>query len=277
MAKRNQDPPKAENHERWLLTYADLITLLMIFFVVMYTISNINSKKFAQLSQSMSQALIGQNSGYFIGSAPGPLVIQESDKVAGGREMANMTKAKEQIEKYIENQGLKGKVEVSQEERGLVISMKEALLFDLGSADITPEAQKVILSVGKILATLDNSIRIEGHTDNLPIHTARFPSNWELSTTRATNVLDFLVNHAGIAPEKLSATGYGEYRPIVPNTTEANRARNRRVDIVVLRNALDIAEPGNAGQAAQDLQTSQTNQEKLKQLQEGPVTVDQTQ
>lgn len=243
MPRRSADPPKAENQERWLLTYADLITLLMIFFVVMYTISNINSKKFAQLSVSMSQALVGEKSGNFIGDAPGPMMIRES--VAGGKaEIAGMKKAEAEINKYIKEQGLKDKVVVSQEERGLVISLKEALVFDLGSADITPAAKGVILSVGKILLTLPNNIRVEGHTDNLPIHTARFPSNWELSTARATNVVNFLVGQVGMKPEKLSATGYGEYRPITPNTSEPNRARNRRTDIVVLKALLDVAEPG---------------------------------
>ncbi len=248
MGKRNSEPEKKPNHERWLITYADLITLLMIFFVLLYTISNINSRKFAQLAASMSEALLGQNSGYFIGDAPGPLLIQDTTAAGGKNELANMQKAKEEIEKYIESQGLKGKVEVSQEERGLVISLKEALLFNKGSADITPPAREVILKVGQVLSKLPNNVRIEGHTCDLPIHTARFPSNWELSTARATNVVKFLITEVGMKPEKLSATGYGEFRPVVPNTSEANRARNRRVDIVVLRSVLDIAEPGKAGQ-----------------------------
>ncbi len=244
MGRRGREPEKAPNHERWLITYADLITLLMIFFIIMYTISNINSKKFAQLSASMTEALLGQNSGYILGDAPGPLMIPDSTAAGGRTELASMRKAKEEIEKYIEKQGLKSKVEVSQEERGLVISLKEALLFNKGSAQITPPAREVILKVGQVLSQLPNNIRIEGHTCNLPIHTAQFPSNWELSTARATNVVRFLVTEVGIKPEKLSATGYGEFRPVAPNTSEANRARNRRVDIVVLRSVLDIAEPG---------------------------------
>ncbi|PKM82345.1 MAG: chemotaxis protein MotB [Firmicutes bacterium HGW-Firmicutes-14] len=247
MARRSAQPEKAPNHERWLITYADLITLLMIFFVLMYTISNVNSKKFAQLSASMSEALLGQNSGYFLGEAPGPLVIQDSYSPGGKTEMESMKEAKEKLEKYIEEKGLKGKVDVGQEERGLIISLKEALLFKLGSADITPESRDVILNVGRILAEMPNNIRIEGHTCNLPIRTSQFPSNWELSTARATNVVRFLVNNVGLKPEKLSATGYGEFRPIVSNTSEINRAKNRRVDIVVLRTALDVAEPGTEG------------------------------
>lgn len=253
MAKRNQEPEHAGNHERWLLTYADLITLLMIFFIVMYTISNVNSKKFAQLSNSMSEAFLGQASGKLIGEA-GPAIISGSGATGSQAELDKMKKAKEQIDKYIEQQGLKGKVTVDQEERGLVISLKESLLFPLGSASLTPPAQQVIQIVGKILSSMPNQLRIEGHTDNLPIHTAQFPSNWELSTARATNVVNFLTTRVGITPAKLSATGYGEFRPIVANTSEQERAQNRRVDIVVLKSILDVSEPGQAAQGETDSQ-----------------------
>jgi chemotaxis protein MotB len=245
MGRRSKELEKPVNHERWLLTYADLITLLMIFFIVMYTISNVNSKKFAQVSASISEALLGENTGYFIGEVPGPLMINEDVAITGGKiEAANLKAAKEALDKYIKDQGLKGKVEVSEEERGLVISLKEALLFRIGSAELTPGARDVILKVGQVLIKLPNSLRVEGHTCNLPINTFQFPSNWELSTARATNVLRFLANQVGIEPERLSATGYGEFRPIVPNTSEVNRSRNRRVDIVVLKSIFDLAEPG---------------------------------
>lgn len=243
MAKRKAEPEKAENQERWLLTYADLITLLMIFFVLMYTISNVNSKKFAQLSASMSQALLGQNSGHFIGESQGPTPINDTFAKKNKAELESMKKAQNEIEKLVKDQGLAGKVEVSQMDRGLVISLKEALLFNSGSADITPNAKDIVVKVGKILVRMSNQIRIEGHTDNLPIHNQIYPSNWELSTTRATNVVKLLINQVGFSPQNLSATGYGEYRPIVSNNTNLNRATNRRVDIVVLRSVFDIAEP----------------------------------
>ena len=262
MAKRKQEEAGHVNNERWLLTYSDLITLLMIFFVVMYTISNVNSKKFSQLSNSMSQALLGQASGKLIGDA-GPAFISGQGAAAAKAEMESMKKAKEQIDKLVEQQGLTGKVTVTQEERGLVISLKEALLFPLGSADLTPAAQQIIQSVGTILSSMPNQLRIEGHTDNLPIHTAQFPSNWELSTARATNVVNFLISRVGIKPIKLSATGYGEFRPIVANTTEQGRAKNRRVDIVVLRSILDVAEPGQAGQTTQKETGSQNDQPQI--------------
>lgn len=243
MPRRSHEPEKAANHERWLITYADLITLLMIFFVLMYTISNVNSKKFAELSASMSKALLGQNSGEFLGEATGKMPIKESLSQQVKREQLSMLKAQEQIEKLVTEQGLAGKVEVHQQSRGLIISLKEALLFKSGSAAVTPEAQIIVIKVGQIIQRLPNQMRIEGHTDNLPINTALFPSNWELSTARATNVVKLLINKVGLKPEHFSATGYGEYRPIVPNDSEMNMARNRRVDVVVLRSAFDEAEP----------------------------------
>ncbi len=243
MARRNREPEKPANHERWLLTYSDLITLLMIFFVLLYTISNINAKKFADLSASMSKALLGQNSGKILGEAVGQLPIKESLSQQVKIEAQNILKAQQQIEKLIKEQGLAGKVEVSQESRGLIISLKEALLFKSGSAAITPEAKVILVKVGQILKMLPNQMRIEGHTDNLPIHTAAFPSNWELSTGRATNVVKMLIYEVGMGPERFSAAGYGEYRPIAANNNEFNRARNRRVDIVVVKSAFEVAEP----------------------------------
>lgn len=249
MGRRKAEPEKAASHERWLITYADLITLLMIFFVLMYTISNVNAKKFSQLSASMSVALGGAPK--IIGESQGESFIDNMTK-AGAQTAAEveaeaLDKATKSLEEYINLQGLSGKVEITREERGLVISLKESLLFKIGSADINKDAKGTILSVGQVLAVLRNNIKIEGHTCNLPIKTAQFPSNWELSTTRATNVVKFLINEGNFNPERLSATGYGEFRPIVPNTTEKNRARNRRVDIVVLKQKYDSAEPGFTG------------------------------
>ncbi len=250
MGRRGAEAEKEPNLERWLLTYADMITLLLIFFIVMFTISNVNAKKLAQVSASVSEALLGQNSGLLMGESPGPVLLKDTSAAGGKTEMLNMKTAQEQLEKYIEEHGLQKKVEVTQEERGLVVSIKEALLFNKGSAAINPGARDIILRAGQIFTKLPNNIRIEGHTCSLPINTAQFPSNWELSTARATNVVRFMVNQVGMKPERLSAAGYGEFRPIVPNTAESNRARNRRVDIVVLKSAFDVAEPGQAGQAS---------------------------
>lgn len=244
MRRRLQEPETQSNHERWMLTYVDLITLLMIFFIIMYTISNVNAKKFSQLSASLNHAFVGEATGVFVGEAPGPSMITG---ISGSKnEQNNMQEARAEIERYIRDHGLQGKVTVTLEERGLIISLKEVLLFDSGSDSVKPQAKATIASVGKIIGVLPNSLRVEGNTDNLPIHTSNFPSNWVLSVSRAINVVEFLIDNSGIKPERLSVVGYGEYRPIVPNDTENNRAKNRRVDIVVLKQALNLSEAGNS-------------------------------
>lgn len=246
MGRRAKEPEKAPNHERWLITYADLITLLMVFFIIMYTISNVNAKKFAQLSSSLSGALAGESSGYFIGEAPGPAIVPGQAAGGGaGKELEEMEKAQKEIEEYIQGKGLDGRVVVTYEERGLVVSLKETMFFPIGSAEINPKAKETLQVIGQALIKMPNNIRIEGHTCNLPIKTANFPSNWELSTQRATNVVRYLIDQVGFDPKRLSATGYGEYRPLSPNTSEANRTMNRRVDIVVLRSVFNMAEPNN--------------------------------
>lgn len=252
MGRKNREPEKAPNHERWLITYADLITLLMIFFILMYTISNVNSKKFAQLSSSLSDALVGNNSGFFIGEAPGPLQVDGKVQTPGAKaaEKKAMEEAAQKIEGMLKEKGLAGKVEVGLEERGLVVSLKETLLFARGSAEINPASRDVIKKIGEALIKLPNAIRVEGHTCDLPIHTVQFPSNWELSTTRATNVVKFLIGEVYFPPKQLSATGYGEYRPLAPNSTEFNRQTNRRVDIVVLKTIYSGVEPNQSPQTA---------------------------
>lgn len=132
---------------------------------------------------------------------------------------------------------------VEMNERGLVIRVLESTLFELGSADIKPEARQTLDLIATQLVEVPNQIRIEGHTDNLPISTARFPSNWELSTARASSVVRYLITNHGLPPDQVSALGFGEYRPLVPNDTPQNRARNRRVDIVILTDNLSRYEP----------------------------------
>ena len=140
----------------------------------------------------------------------------------------------ESFQELLGDEELAGATDIFMDERGLVVSFKEKLFFDIGSAEIKPEARDLLRRVGEILRRGKNQIRVEGHTCDLPIRTDRFPSNWELSVSRATNVTRFLIEQAGVTPERLAATGYAEFRPIAPNDSEENRVKNRRVDIVLL-------------------------------------------
>lgn len=233
------------SHERWLLTYADLITLLMIFFVVMYALSNVDAVKFRAIAETLSKALGG--SGGAVLNSPGPSIVSgQSGEINIIEKQIDETRQMEQIrqelEVFIQENNLSAQVSVISEERGVVVSFQTPVLFALGSAEIVPSAVVMIRKVGEILIKTPNYIRVEGHTDNLPINTRQYPSNWELSSARATRVVQELIKGLGFPPERLSATGYGEYRPRVPNNSEANRQLNRRVDLVVLKSKYERSE-----------------------------------
>ena len=149
---------------------------------------------------------------------------------------------KAKLDKFATDNGIQTTLVSSVEERGLVVSIQETLLFDSGSAVITAQARDILEKVSNVLGAEPNQIKVEGHTDNVPIHTAQFPSNWELSVIRATNVVQILQSD-GITPDRLSAAGYGEFRPIVANNTDAGRGKNRRIDLVILRSKYDVTEP----------------------------------
>jgi chemotaxis protein MotB len=239
-----------DNSERWLLTYSDLITLLMIFFVVMYAISSVDAQKYQVLSESLSGAL--QPSGPS-GSASGGITTGgglqihvsptdgDSDKVD-----PELVAAAEKIMELINEKNLQDRVSVSIEERGVVVGLMNTVLFDSGSARIKSDAVPTLVAIGQIANGVHNYIRIEGNTDDVPQSSAQFPSNWELSVIRATEVLKLMIDQSGVAPDKISAVGYGEYRPSVPNNSAENRSRNRKVDIVILSDKLDKSESESA-------------------------------
>ncbi len=231
---------------RWLLTYSDLITLLMVFFVVMYAMSSIDKKKYQTMSVSLKQAL-------HVEGAANNLIADRLGQVT----MENPVPSDEQQIRATEDSQFRmiidnvkssataeemGSVGFIIDERGLVISFLDTLLFDVGRAELRANALPVLDRVAAAVKESQAIIRVEGHTDNLPIATLQYPSNWELSAARAIMVTRYFITKHTIDPRRLSATGYGEYRPLLPNTTEDNRNKNRRVDIVVLRSAVQALE-----------------------------------
>jgi chemotaxis protein MotB len=246
--RRARTKKSKPSHERWLITYADLITLLMIFFIVMYALSKVDVARFKTLAESLA-AVFG--AGGMVLESPGPAVVPGSppEQVQDVVEQAQLNQLKERLENYINENGLSARISVTTEERGIVLSFQEDVLFESGSARLTPQAREILGKVAPILKDTPNYIRIEGHTDNLPIHTAEFPSNWELSAARATNVVQELINQHRFTPQKLSAAAYGEYRPAVPNDSDYHRQLNRRVNLVILRSKFADAEPQAAGKA----------------------------
>jgi chemotaxis protein MotB len=205
MAKREKiHEAEKDRSERWLLTYSDLITLLLIYFIVMFSMSTINARKFEAVTNSLA-IILGSagRSGILTGGRTTFPSTEES------KEKKAMKSTEERINRMIGQMGLAGKITATMEGRGLVISVKDTVFFQRGSAELTPRARDIMETVGRILSRMPNSVRIEGHTDNDPIHTPQFFSNWELSTARATNVLQYLVQSIGFPPERLSAAGYG--------------------------------------------------------------------
>ncbi|MCL6612872.1 MAG: OmpA family protein [Peptococcaceae bacterium] len=235
---------KKPNHERWLITYSDMITLLLIFFIVMYTLSRIDVQKFQYLSASLAKAL---GAGGMVLDSPGPSVVpgiagsvpQSAMESGENQQLENV---KRDLEKYIRESNLNAKVTVTSEERGVVLSFQGEVLFRLGSAELTPRAREIISRVGPLLEKMPNYIRVEGHTDDLPIVSGIYPSNWELSAARANSVLRELIRNFNIHPHRLSAVAYGEYRPIVPNDSDDHRQMNRRVNIVILYSKFAVTE-----------------------------------
>ncbi|MGI6405908.1 MAG: flagellar motor protein MotB [Syntrophaceticus sp.] len=244
--KRRRRPQESDgsNRERWLLTYADMITLLMIFFIMMYVISSVNAEKFQKIAAAFSEAfdsdLISSLEDITVPELP-ELPDEEGD--SPGTDQPQLEQVREELEEYLREKDLENQVSIQMEGRGLVISLKDIVLFPSGSANLTPKAKKILADIGIHLQSLPNYFRVEGHTDNVPINTSQYPSNWELSAARATNVVQELIVQCKIASERLSATGYGEYRPKVANDSAEHRQMNRRVDILILRDIYEDVEP----------------------------------
>lgn len=226
-----------ENEERWLLTYSDMITLLFVLFVVMYAISNTDVRKFVALAESMQAAfntdvLQGQQPVTIMSGAETVPMNQTYD-AGSGVVATDFRTIQATLQDYAISQGLGGEVEVGRIPEGIVIRLNDALLFSPGRANLNAQAQAVVQQVAGIVRPLPNAIRVEGDTDDQPPDGGLYPDNWQLSTARALAVVDALQG-LGIPPDRLSATGYAQYNPLVPNTDAASRARNRRVDMVLL-------------------------------------------
>lgn len=224
---------KAENHERWLLTYADLITLLLVFFIVLYAGSQEDSKKFAILAQGLRSGFNNiSNEG---GGGSSAVFMGSGSTNAGGlsSELTDFESIRNAVQKAATERGIVDRVTVRMEQDRIVIGITGDVLFSSGGSQIRPSAQPVLDAVADTLRGKPNEIRVEGHTDNVPINTPDYNSNWELSSARATAVLRALVTR-GLPADKLFAAAYGDTRPKADNTTAEGRAQNRRAEIVVL-------------------------------------------
>lgn len=225
--RRRRPPPPQASHERWLVSYADFITLLFAFFTTMYAISTVDAQKMSKMVESMQTAFTTTGVPAARSSTPPG---DEAGGLPGPRGEGADARLAQTLAATLGGEF----VEVTVDRRGVVVSISEGGSFSTGSADLSPVARDVLGRLSTALLERPNPIRVEGHTDDVPIRSGRFGSNWELSTARATAVVQFLVQQGGLQPDRLSAAGYGEFRARVANDTDANRATNRRVDVVIL-------------------------------------------
>ena len=256
---RRKRPRAHTNHERWLVSYADFITLLFAFFVVLYASAQVDQRKVGKLALAIQVAF--QEMGVFPASTTRvPLQIDEPmpfstvqaienvkrntelgrisspplDTLSNASEEANLSVLQAELQQALQKEIALHTIALHRESEGLVISLREFGFFDSGSATLRPSAMPALDRIASILAIRTCRLRIEGHTDNVPIHTSQMASNWELSTARATELVRLLIVRYQFAPERLSAAGYAEYHPIAGNATAQGRAQNRRVDLVIL-------------------------------------------
>jgi chemotaxis protein MotB len=231
--KRKKRHEENENAERWLLTYADLITLLLAFFIMMYVFSKKDAQKYDEVASHLKTIFSGGTGLAGKGSVTATSPIDMPSKGASSGEI------KRQLESELmdSNRNKSGgeNISVLSDERGVVIRVLDKAFFDEGKAELKDGAKGALDKIVPIIMGVDNHVRIEGHTDNVPINTHEFKSNWELSVRRATEVVRYFVEKCGLPPERISATGYAEYRPIVQNNSPKNKSLNRRIEIIVVK------------------------------------------
>jgi len=251
------------NHERWMVTYADMLTLLLVLFIVLYAISQVNTSKFNELKTSLSSAfgngqspVINGGTGPIDGNTvsvdqsvvdsklavPNPAAAKQplnlptnSDANAALQELDEFKKIEQAIKASLARRGLSGSAEFNIDERGLVVTLiTDELVFTGNSAVLEPEGAVILDAVSPALVKIDNQIQVDGHTNQQNVSTAPYPSGWELSSARASSVVRYLIGHGHLAASRLSAAGYSDQRPLLPPSDPRSITRNRRVDIVVL-------------------------------------------
>jgi chemotaxis protein MotB len=220
--KKPKEPPRGT--PAWMVTYGDMMTLVLTFFVLLFAISSVDMQKYKKAVNSLRGALGGN-----VGVLEQGTALEPTGGVTGAD-----NQVLEQLQKILGKSDTKDKVEIRKNGKDIIVSFKEKLFFTIGSADILNEAIPLLTEVGTIIRDQQLAIRVEGHTCDIPIRNSKFPSNWELSAIRAVNVSKYLIEKVRLRPEKVSVAGYGQYRPMVANTSDEARARNRRVDLVIL-------------------------------------------
>lgn len=240
MARKKKDDSGGLTGNEWLGTYSDCVTLLLTFFVLLYSMSSVDAEKVQSISKAFS-LMSGQAGDTFLeydlyeGSQPIIGGEGKSEEILDTIEGESQTMYKD-VKDFLDENELNSIVSISEDERGVILKVKDNILFESGKATLIENSQEILNKINALISTLPNSIIIEGHTDNVPISNSNYPSNWELSTQRAVNVVRYFVEKNNQNPSRFSAAGYGEFKPDVENNSDENRARNRRVNILIVAN-----------------------------------------
>lgn len=242
--RRRKDKQDQGGNSGWITTYSDLVTLLLTFFVLLYSFSSMDAGKFKRLAQSLQSALNVKvdmfDSTDPSGEVPIDPIIQPTPTPKPPPEDPKdlhhdkIEKLYSKIKESIEGAGLDADISLSTSERGVIIEIKEHVLFDSGKADLKLRSKEFLDKLAPIIKSFDNPVLVEGHTDDVPMSSKEFPTNWELSVTRAVRVIRYFHEEKGIDPSRLVAEGYGEYHPIAPNDSPENRTLNRRVNLLII-------------------------------------------
>jgi chemotaxis protein MotB len=234
---RKQKKDNHDNSDRWLLTYADLITLLLGLFVILYAMSKVDSAKYAKVAQALG-GTFGKEEGRSNKQAAKEGVLVGIVSPILQKPITERDDIEEKLHQALYEDLKSNLIDVTQDSRGVIVHITEELLFPSGSATLKNSSLSKLDRLGAMLAVLPNDIRVEGHTDDVPISTSMFPSNWHLSVARAMNTGGYLMGRHGIKPERVAIVGYSQYQPLLPNTSAENMAKNRRVDIVIITEKL---------------------------------------
>ncbi|MBP1890061.1 chemotaxis protein MotB [Clostridium moniliforme] len=212
------------NSNGWMDTYADTITLLLTFFILLYSFSTTDNKKLRLIAAAFENTMLGKSTNQATGGGNAEAAIKT--------EYENLV---DKVNEIIKKNDLEKVIKVREEDSGVVLQLSDSILFDSGRAELKKDSTKILDVISNIIPKITNEISVQGHTDNVPIHNSKYDSNWELSTARAVTVLQYFIEVKKISPKRFSANGYGEYRPLVANSNAKNRAVNRRVDIVIMQ------------------------------------------
>ena len=239
MARKKKNNSGGLKGDGWMATYADTVTLLLTFFVLLYSMSSVDAEKTKNIANAFVSMMSGQSGDslmeFNLYNGEVPLIGGETeDNFDGGEELTDQQKMFNTIKEFVHNNNLQDVVEIVDDERGVAMQLRDNILFETSSSDLREDSKSILNQLNTIIASVSNPILIEGHTDNRDINTSRFPSNWELSADRAVNVVRYFVEVLGQDPKRFSATGYGEFQPVAPNNTYEDMAKNRGVDILIV-------------------------------------------